>query len=219
MGPYMRQYCLYFWGRPSNNICSHPSFLCWTIFRRLVSYRCQILVQDTNLLHLGFGVGLLSATVPLYQSETAPKWIRGTIVGCYQLSIAIGVFLSAIVANATQNRNDTGSYRIPVAIQFLFGLILVGGMLVLPETPRYLIRNGKYDAAAKSLSRLRRLGTDHPALREELAEIKGNHEHELSMGTGSYLALFRKPVRKRLLSGCAIQALQQLTGVSLQSLG
>ncbi|KAN0098412.1 putative glucose transporter rco-3 [Hyaloscypha variabilis] len=162
----------------------------------------------------GLGVGLLSATVPLYQSETAPKWIRGTIVGCYQFSIAIGVFLSAIVANGTKNRNDTGSYRIPVAIQFLFALILIGGMLFLPETPRYLIRNGKYDAAARSLSRLRRLRIDHPALIEELAEIKGNHEYELSIGSSSYLNCFRKPIRKRLFTGCALQALQQLTGVN-----
>lgn len=37
----------------------------------------------------GFGVGLLSAMVPLYQSETAPAWIRGTIVGAYQWAITI----------------------------------------------------------------------------------------------------------------------------------
>lgn len=37
----------------------------------------------------GLGVGLISAMVPLYQSETAPKWIRGAIVGCYQLAITI----------------------------------------------------------------------------------------------------------------------------------
>lgn len=37
----------------------------------------------------GLGVGLISAQVPLYQSETAPKWIRGAIVGCYQLAITI----------------------------------------------------------------------------------------------------------------------------------
>lgn len=42
----------------------------------------------------GYGVGLLSAMVPLYQSETAPKWIRGTIVGAYQWAITIvGVML------------------------------------------------------------------------------------------------------------------------------
>jgi MFS family permease len=37
----------------------------------------------------GLGVGLISAIVPLYQSETAPKWIRGTIVGAYQWAITI----------------------------------------------------------------------------------------------------------------------------------
>ena len=37
----------------------------------------------------GLGVGLVSAMVPLYQSETSPKWIRGTIVGAYQLAITI----------------------------------------------------------------------------------------------------------------------------------
>jgi SP family sugar:H+ symporter-like MFS transporter len=63
----------------------------------------------------GLGVGLVSAIIPMYQSETAPKWIRGTIVGAYQLAITIGLFLAAIVNNATKNRDDTGSYRIPIA--------------------------------------------------------------------------------------------------------
>ena len=57
----------------------------------------------------GLGVGLLSATIPLYQSETAPKWIRGTIVGCYQWAITIGLLIAAIVLNATKNRNVSGS--------------------------------------------------------------------------------------------------------------
>jgi hypothetical protein len=63
----------------------------------------------------------------MYQSETAPKWIRGTIVGAYQLAITIGLFLAAIVNNATKDRYDSGSYRIPIAIQFAWSLILVGG--------------------------------------------------------------------------------------------
>lgn len=63
----------------------------------------------------------------MYQSETSPKWIRGTIVGAYQLAITIGLLLAAIVNNSTKNRNDTGSYRIPIAIQFLWSLILVFG--------------------------------------------------------------------------------------------
>jgi SP family sugar:H+ symporter-like MFS transporter len=63
----------------------------------------------------------------MYQSETAPKWIRGVIVGSYQLAITIGLLLAAIVNNSTKLRNDSGSYRIPIAVQFLWALILMVG--------------------------------------------------------------------------------------------
>lgn len=75
----------------------------------------------------GFGVGLVSALVPLYQSETAPKWIRGVIVGSYQFAITIGILLAAVLDNATKNRNDSGSYRIPIAVQFAWALVLIVG--------------------------------------------------------------------------------------------
>ena len=91
---------------------------------------------------------------------------------------------------------------------------MVGGMLILPETPRFLIKKGRQDKAAKALSRLRRLDVDHPALIEELAEITANHEYEMSIGTASYLGCFKAPIRKRLFTGMALQALQQLTGVN-----
>ncbi|KAL3475704.1 general substrate transporter [Aspergillus californicus] len=162
----------------------------------------------------GFGVGLLSATIPLYQSETAPKWIRGTIVGAYQLAITIGLLLAAIVNNATKDRNDTGSYRIPVAVQFAWAIILVVGMIILPETPRFLIKQDNHEAATKSLARLRRIDVNDPAIVEELAEIQANHEYELSVGNASYLEILRGSIGKRLATGCAVQALQQLAGVN-----
>jgi sugar porter (SP) family MFS transporter len=162
----------------------------------------------------GFGVGLLSATIPLYQSETAPKWIRGTIVGAYQFAITLGLLLAAIVNNATKDRNDTGSYRIPVAVQFAWAIILVVGMIILPETPRFLIKQDNHEAATKALARLRRLDVNDPALVEELAEIQANHEYEMSVGKASYLEILRGSVGKRLATGCAVQALQQLAGVN-----
>ena len=162
----------------------------------------------------GLGVGLISALIPLYQSETAPKWIRGTIVGTYQLAITIGLLLAAIVDNATSGRNDSGSYRIPVAVQFAWGLIMIVGMAILPETPRYLIKMGRHEKAAKSLARLRRLDISHPALVAELAEIRANHEFELSLGSSSYRQIVKGTLGKRLLTGCTLQALQQLSGVN-----
>jgi len=162
----------------------------------------------------GLGVGLVSMMIPLYQSETAPKWIRGVIVGSYQLAITIGLFLAAIVNNATGKRNDTGSYRIPIAVQFLWAIILIVGLFFLPESPRYLIKRDRYEAAAKSLGKLRQLPADHPAVVEELNEVQANHAYEMSLGKSSYMACFKGTIGKRLLTGCLLQSLQQLTGVN-----
>ncbi|KAK4183237.1 high-affinity glucose transporter RGT2 [Podospora australis] len=133
----------------------------------------------------GLGVGLISALIPLYQSETAPKWIRGAIVGAYQL-----------------------------AITFAWSLVLIVGMLLLPETPRYLIKKDKMESAGVSLGMLRRLPADHPAVLSELADIKTNHEMEMAVGTASYGDLFHGGMSKRMLTGIGLQALQQLTGIN-----
>lgn len=162
----------------------------------------------------GFGVGLISALIPLYQSETAPKWIRGAIVGAYQWAITIGLLLAAVVDNATARRQDTGSYRIPIAVQFAWAIILIGGMLVLPETPRFLIKRGQDARAAQALGRLRRLPADHEAVRAEMAEVRANHDYEMSLGSAGYLDCFRGPMLKRQLTGMGLQALQQLTGIN-----
>ena len=113
----------------------------------------------------------------MYQSETLPKWIRGFVVGCYQLCITIGLLLAACVNYATANRLDTGAYRIPLGIQFAWSLILCFGMFILPETPRFLIKQDKEERAKKSLSFLRRLPTDDAYLLEEYEEIHANYAY------------------------------------------
>lgn len=99
-------------------------------------------------------------------------------------------------------------------MQFAWAIVLVIGMLILPETPRYMIKKGNLAAATKSLSILRRLPEDDPAVREELAEIQANHEYELSLGKATYLDCFKGNLLKRLLTGCLLQALQQLSGIN-----
>lgn len=109
---------------------------------------------------------------------------------------------------------DSGAYRIPLGIQFGWALILSGGLVFLPETPRYLIKCGKDSKAIKSLTRLRRLPADHPAIRAEFEEIQGNYEYEKSLGSSSYIDCFRGNIGKRTLTGIGLQCLQQLVGVN-----
>jgi sugar porter (SP) family MFS transporter len=146
----------------------------------------------------------------------APKWIRGTLVCAYQLSITMGLLAAAIVNILTYKLPSAAAYRIPIGLQLTWAIVLALGLLVLPETPRYLIKRGLRDAAALSLSRLRRLDITHPALVEELAEIQANHEYEMALGPDTYKdILFGEPhLGRRTLTGCGLQMLQQLTGVN-----
>jgi len=91
-------------------------------------------------------------------------------------------------------------------------------MFILPETPRFLIRKGNFEKAVRSLSKIRRLPNDHEAIVAELGEIQANHEYEMSLGKSSYLDCFRGGMLKRQLTGCGLQALQQLTGRQTQTL-
>lgn len=107
----------------------------------------------------------------MYQSECAPKSVRGLIVGLYQLAITIGALLSGIVLNATKNQHSHAAWRTPIAVQFAWAAILAGGMLLLPESPRYLMYKGKVGAAKSALARLMTSNPDSPEVESELAEI------------------------------------------------
>jgi sugar porter (SP) family MFS transporter len=165
----------------------------------------------------GLGVGLVSVLIPMYQSECSPKWIRGAVVGAYQWAITIGLLLAAVINNATKNRDDHSAYRIPVAVQFIWAFILVSGMLLLPESPRWLIKRGRDLDAAKALSRLTSLKYDDPDLEIELNDIRANLEEELKLGQSSYADCFKNGHNKiafRTLTGISIQGFQQLTGIN-----
>jgi MFS family permease len=102
-----------------------------------------IAVMAVGRVICGFGVGFISAIVILYMSEIAPKAVRGALVAGYQFCITIGILLANCVVYATQNRLDTGSYRIPIAVQFLWAIIVGLGLFFLPESPRFYVKKGK----------------------------------------------------------------------------
>ena len=165
----------------------------------------------------GGGVGLVSTLVPMYQSECSPKWIRGAVVSGYQWAITIGLLLASVINNATKDRQDHSAWQIPISIQFIWAFILSAGMSYLPESPRWLIKKGKDEAAARALSRLTSLPKDDPEVQTELHDIRVALEEEMKLGESSYLDCFRRGHNKialRTLSGIFIQAWQQLTGIN-----
>lgn len=173
----------------------------------------------------GFGVGFVSAIIILYMSEVAPKKVRGAIVAGYQFCITVGILLASCVDYATQNRDDTGSYRIPISIQILWAIILATGLFFLPESPRYFVKKGKIERATHALSRLRGEPEGSEYIQQELAEIIANHEYELKViPQGGYFSswancfsgsLFNPSSNlRRTILGTSLQMMQQWTGVN-----
>ncbi|KAJ7624698.1 general substrate transporter [Roridomyces roridus] len=173
----------------------------------------------------GVGVGFISAVIILYMSEIAPKKVRGALVSGYQFCITIGILLANCVVYATQNRLDTGSYRIPIGVQFLWALILGIGLLFLPESPRFYANKGKIDLATAALARVRDQPADSDYVQDELAEILANLEYERAHipQTGyveSWLVCFRGSLfdgssnLRRTIVGTGLQCAQQFTGIN-----
>ncbi|KAK9413094.1 putative Major facilitator superfamily (MFS) profile domain-containing protein [Seiridium unicorne] len=206
----------------------------WTIITGCLIFLVGVILQVAShglglmvagRLIAGLGVGFVSAVLILYMSEIAPRKVRGTIVSGYQFCVTIGLLLASAIDYATQDRQDSGSYRIPIAIQILWSLILGGGLLFLPDSPRYFVKKGKLDTAAKALARLRDQPIESDFIQDELAEIIANHEYELSVipETGyfdSWLNCFKgslwvqKSNLRRTILGTSLQMMQQWTGVN-----
>lgn len=128
--------------------------------------------------------------------------------------------LAACVNYATENRTDTGSYRIPIGLQFAWGLILGGGLLFLPDSPRYYVKRGRLEDASRSLCRLRGQPAESEYIQNELAEIIANDEYERSVipdsgFIGSWMACFTGSVFsaksniRRTILGTSLQMMQQ----------
>jgi len=125
--------------------------------------------------------------------------------------------LAAVINDATKDRDDLSAWRIPTAFQFIWAAVLAGGMTLLPESPRWLIKRGNDAEAANSLSRLTSLPPDDPVVLLEMEDIHANLREEQSRGESSYLDCFRPSHNKillRTLTGIFIQAWQQLTGIN-----
>ncbi|KAI5269829.1 putative glucose transporter rco-3 [Aureobasidium subglaciale] len=206
----------------------------WTVIIGCAIYIVGVILQVAShglglivagRLVAGLGVGFESAIVILYMSEICPRKVRGALVSGYQFCITIGLLLAACINYGTKDINNTGSYRIPIGIQFIFGIILAGGLFFLPDSPRYFVKRGNVEAARNALARLRGQPGDSDYIEAELSEIVANEEYERSMiptsgWVSGWANCFKgslwtqnSNLRKTIL-GTSLQMMQQWTGVN-----
>ncbi|KAG6057417.1 hypothetical protein E4U17_001358 [Claviceps sp. LM77 group G4] len=103
---------------------------------------------------MGIGIGAKNATVPIYSAEMAPARTRGALVMFWQLWVVAGIFLG-FAANVIVKDTGQIAWRLQFGSAFIPSLILMIGIFFCPESPRWLMKNNKYDLAFASMLRLR----------------------------------------------------------------
>jgi len=173
----------------------------------------------------GLGIGNLSIGVPMFQSECCPREIRGAVVASYQLMITIGILLSNLINFGVRDNpgaDTDASWRMVIGLGIGFSLPLGIGILFSPESPRWLAGRGRWDDARMSLARLRGMKHDptNQLVNDDFKEMESSILEQHSAGQATWLECFTgQPsgiprLLYRTLLGCALQFLQQWTGVN-----
>ncbi|WP_222538699.1 sugar porter family MFS transporter [Pedobacter polysacchareus] len=170
----------------------------------------------------GIGIGIASNIVPLYISEIAPTKIRGRLVTCYQLAVTFGILVAylsnaAILKHALAMSAEGSSsafhflfiaeaWRGMFSIGILPAVLFMAGLFFVPESPRWLIQNGR---EVEGLQLLTELVGEKEAV-EDADKLKKNQ----GTGKGSYKELWSPRLRRSLILGLFLPLFSQFSGIN-----
>lgn len=162
---------------------------------------------------LGLAVGGASVTVPVYLAEISPTERRGALVTRNELMIVTGqlcAFTSnAVIANL--GGESQGIWRWMLVIATLPAVALWFGMLVMPESPRWLASQGRFSEAFDVLKQVRA----QARAEAELSEVTALAVKDEQQKIGGWQDLKSTPwIRKLMWVGFGIAIVQQVTGVN-----
>ena len=159
----------------------------------------------------GLGVGAASMLAPLYISEISPAHVRGRLVTLYQLAIVVGIQVIYFVNLLISGSGDE-TWNIDLGWRYMFGSEIIPAILFLilllkvPESPRWLAKQGRDDDALDTLTRI----NGSKRANEILDEIKESFKDD----TGTLAELFKPGLRTAMVIGIMLALFSQITGIN-----
>lgn len=152
---------------------------------------------------IGLAVGGSTAIVPVYLAEMAPTESRGSLGSLNQLMITIGILSSYLVNYAFA---DMEGWRWMVGLAVVPSLILMIGVIFMPESPRWLLKH-KSEKAARSVLSLTRKPAQVETEIKDMIEINKISDSTWKVLSSSWL-------RPTLIVGCVFALFQQIIGIN-----
>ncbi|WFC98785.1 hypothetical protein MYAM1_001517 [Malassezia yamatoensis] len=171
---------------------------------------------------LGLGIGPKSATVPMFSAECTPPLIRGALTMQWQTWTAFGIMLGYVADLVLYHVGDSGgirglNWRLMMGSAAIPALFVMAQIYFCPESPRWLMKKGKYRRAMRSFLRLR----NSPLLAARdlyfaYCLLVEEEKIRKSRGPFPFLELFTVPRNLRATIGATIVMFgQQFCGVNV----
>ncbi|KAJ8115719.1 hypothetical protein OPT61_g2697 [Boeremia exigua] len=172
---------------------------------------------------LGIGMGLKEVTVPVYSAENSPTVIRGALVMSWQLFVAFGIMLGFSANLIVINTGDI-AWRLQLGSAFIPAVPLIIGIFFAPESPRWLIKKGRYQKAYRALLRLRNTPLQaardlyyiHAQIEAEEALVEAQGVSKADNMLTRFIELFTIPrIRRATQASGVIMTAQQMCGINI----
>ncbi|KAK4374324.1 hypothetical protein RND71_005001 [Anisodus tanguticus] len=181
-------------------IAAIPNIIGWLS----ISFATDLSFLYMGRLLEGFGVGIISYTVPVYIAEIAPQNLRGSLGSVNQLSVTIGIMLAYLLGLFV-------NWRVLAVLGTLPCLALIPGLFFIPESPRWLAKMGLTEDFETSLQVLRGFDTD---ISVEVNEIKRAVASTSRKSAIRFADLKQRRYWLPLMIGIGLLVLQQLGGTN-----
>ncbi len=160
-------------------------------------------------LFLGVAIGVSSFAVPLYIAEISPTKVRGTLVSMFQLMVTIGVLVSYLSDLYFADESDMTCWRPMFYVGVIPACILLIGMFFMPETPRWLMSQGRHDESIRILNRIEGEAQAKISFRQMQEEIKRSEAEK-----SGWRELLQPWLRTPLIICIGIMFFQQFVGIN-----
>lgn len=176
----------------------------------------------TGRLLTGWSSGMILPVSAIYMAEVSKPQSRGIVVGFQGMGTASGFFLANWIGYSGIFFEGNLQWRFPLSLQFPCAvLMLVGSLVVLPFTPRWLVSQDRFEEARAVLARIHS-DEGEEFIDQEMIQIREQTALERSYKRvggekwySNFLMLFTRQYIKRLGFVCFIQALTQFGGVTV----
>ncbi|GAA5984924.1 hypothetical protein JCM10908_002454 [Rhodotorula pacifica] len=160
----------------------------------------------------GLGTGFETSTIPTWHAECAKAHSRGFAVFIEAAMISTGTMIAYWIDFGFSYLDNSASWRVPIALQCLFAMLLIGLVVVLPESPRWLVSKGHFDEAQKVIAALEPADLNHPSVMAQLRTISDALDGQVRQRKRDLGTNGPGQHARRMLLGASSQLFQQIGG-------